>query len=108
MTLRTGLYVHRPSTVMIRVANAATQIYRYNRDGAQPAVGAHALERGIYLIVSNEPIEVTADNGVDIVASKGKDGWPEFRAEVIALEFGATAESIRSFFSVVKGLDPVE
>ena len=70
-----------------------------------PALGSHRLEPGIYMVVSTGEIEVSSRNvGTQIVAND-KDPWPDPNVAVIGLESGASADSIKEFFTVSKDID---
>jgi len=103
--MRTAIYLREPSIVTIsakdqRDANA--QICRYRQTLSQVAVGTRRLDPGIYLVVSSGELAVSgAALDVQIVAND-KDTWPDPKANVIALEPGASAASITEFFTVAK------
>ena len=108
-TLRTALYIQQPSSITIRAkdpADASAQLYRYKQGLIGPAIGTHLLPRGIYLVLSKAPIEVTNSAVVTAVVPRDKDIFPDLTAGVVAIEAeaGATAESIQTFFLVAKGI----
>jgi hypothetical protein len=108
-TLRTAIYIQQPSSVTIRSADptdATAQLYRYKQGLIGPAIGTHLLPRGIYLVLSRGPIDVTNSAVMTAVVPRGKDIHPDLTAGVVALEAeaGATAESIQTFFLVAKGI----
>ena len=104
--MRTAIYVHKPSTVTIRAKNpddARVELSRYTRAANRPAIGVHRLEAGIYQVVSRDALEVTGDDvTVEATSGSGKDIFPDPKAGVIALEPGATAQSIQEFFALAK------
>jgi hypothetical protein len=110
--MRTAIYVHEPSTVTIRATDprdARVELSRYHQ-GTQAAVGAHQLDRGIYLIVSSCAMEVTGAGltpgvAIDIIRND-KDIPPDPKATVVALEPGATAASVIQFLTVAKDISP--
>jgi len=106
--MRTVLFVHEPSAVTIRAADprdAAVEICRFNGVG-QPAIGAHKLERGIYLIVSSGPLTVEGVRGDIETIRNDKDEWPEPKPIVVTLESGASVASLREFLTVAKDISP--
>ena len=106
--MRTVLFVHEPSAVTIRAADprdAAIEICRFNGAG-QPAIGAHKLERGIYLIVSSGPLTVEGVRGDIETIRNDKDEWPEPKPIVVTLEPGASVASLREFLTVAKDISP--
>jgi hypothetical protein len=108
-TLRTAIYIHQPSSVTIRAkdaTDATAQLYRYKQGLIGPAIGTHLLPRGIYLVLSKAPIEVTNSAVMTAVVPRDKDIWPDLTPGVIALEAEAeaTAQSIQMFFLVAKGI----
>jgi hypothetical protein len=108
-TMRTAIYVNEPSTVTITAndpRDAEVQLCRYNQATRRAAIGTLALEPGIYLIVSRSELHVTIRSvGLQVVAND-KDPWPFPKANVIALEPGATLETLREFFTVAKDASP--
>jgi len=105
--LRTALYVYQPSTVTIRAEDprdAGVLLYRFNQEIKKPAPGVQKLNTGIYLIVSIGDIGVTGPNVEVMTLRNDKDPWPAPKATVIALEPGATVESVKNFFTVAKAL----
>jgi hypothetical protein len=105
--MRTAIYVYEPSTVKIRAKDprdASVEIVRYREPRAQPAVGVHRLDPGIYLIVSNRGLEVAGPNIEVQVVANNKDDWPDPEARVLALEPGASNGTIKEFFAVAMDL----
>jgi hypothetical protein len=108
-TLRTAIYVHEPSTVTVRAkdpSDTTAQLYGYKRGAMGLAIGTHLLPRGIYLVLSKGPVEVSNTVVMTAVLGSGKDIPPDLTASVVALESGAgaTAQSIQEFFLVAKGI----
>jgi hypothetical protein len=108
-TLRTALYIHEASTVTVRAkdpTDATAQLYRYKQGLIGAAIGTHLLARGIYLVLSKGPIEVTNTAVMTTVVPRDKDIWPDLTPGVVALEVDAkaTAQSIQEFFLVAKGI----
>lgn len=105
--MRTMLYIHEPSTVTIQPTNPADSniaLYRYNRPETISAVRALKLEPGIYMVLSKYGIQVST-GGVEVHSERNdKDDPPRPPAGVLALEPGATQDSVAKFFSVALGL----
>jgi hypothetical protein len=104
---RTALYVYEPSTVTIRAKECNEPellLCRYGRKFQRIAEGALALDGGIYLLLSSGQLDIIGGN-TTITPLSGKDVPPEPRLQVIGLEQGATAASIKQFFAVDKGID---
>lgn len=102
--MRTAIFVQEPSSVTIRTSapeDARVEMYRYPGI-ATPAAGTHKLTPGIYLIVSTGAIRVDGVHGTIEVKPNNKDEWPDPSPNVIKLEPGATAASIREFLTVAK------
>lgn len=101
--IRTGLYVQEPTTITVGSADprsAKAFLYRYGESTATPAARRHDLQRGIYLIQSPVEMQVQIAGTATVLSMRsGKDPWPEPEARVVALEAGATAESIQQFFT---------
>lgn len=104
--LRTGIYVSGLSIVTIRAHRAsawAPQLFRYHESTARPAIGTHTLERGIYLILSEQEIEAEIKTESQSLVLQtlinDKDPWPSPNAQVVALEEGADAGAIERFFT---------
>lgn len=107
--MRTAIYVAAPSTVTIRATDprdSAAQLYRFQRGAGKPALGIHELEAGIYLVLSNQAVEVIGDDLTVASLSKDKDIPPEPKARVLAAEPGATMAAVCTFFGVAKDADP--
>jgi hypothetical protein len=105
--MRTVIYAHAPSTIAIQAKDprdAAVLLYRYNRAGHRVPPGEHQLERGIYLIYSHGELAVSGGDTTVIALTGDKDLPPEPRAQVIALEPGADAPSIKRFLELAKGI----
>jgi hypothetical protein len=102
----TAIYIYEPSTITVRPPDSgdkSSQLYRYNQ-AAQPAVGTHKLEPGIYMIVSKCAL-VISTGGVEVhTVTNDKDDPPRPKVTALALEPGATADSVAKFFSVALGL----
>jgi len=99
--MRTAIYVHEPSTVTIRAKGAneaAARLCRYNRAGNQLALGTHQLERGIYVIESRGELDVSGSH-LDIVPLSNDKNIPPDPKAFVALEPGATAQSVQRFLS---------
>jgi hypothetical protein len=104
--MRTIIYVHEPSSVTVQPVNPADkiQIFRYNQSEARAAIGTLKLEPGIYMIASKTGLQVTV-GGIELHTLGGdKDDPPRPPAGVLALEPGATQESVAKFFAVALGL----
>lgn len=104
--MRTAIYVQSPTTVTVRTSDDAdlnVQLHRYQaRLPPRAAVGTFDIPVGIYLIASQGPLQVTGANVSTEVAIVDKDPWPDPPAQVVALESGATAQSVKSFFQIAK------
>ena len=95
--MKTLLYVHAPSSVTIRgVEHTKVAIARYGQEVAS-ALGTLELEPGIYAIHSPLPVDISIDSVVVVTLGNDKDDWPDPKANVIALEPGATAASIKDY-----------
>lgn len=116
--MRTGIYVHKPTTVTIRAsasADARAQLRQFRVMTSQAelrvqpreplAVGTHQLDAGIYLIVSSSPMQIEGDGVTTQIVANEKDPWPEIAASVVGLVLDATMASAREFFSVAKGIE---
>ena len=111
--MRTAIYVYKPSSVTIHTkqvnaseaSDAKIQICRYNKTATPTTIGTQQLDPGIYLITSSRGLEVTGLNIEAQIIPDDKDTWPDTKANVIALEPGATADSVKAFFKVAKSLD---
>jgi hypothetical protein len=104
--MRTIIYVHQPSTVTVQPMNAADkiQLFRYNQSEARSAAGTLKLEPGIYMIASKSGLQVSV-GGIELHAMGGdKDDPPRPLAAALALEPGATQDSVAKFFAVALGL----
>jgi hypothetical protein len=105
--MRTVIYVHEPSTITIREhasRDAAVLLYRYNQDFGQVASGTHQLAAGIYLIVSSGELEVTGSHAEVVVLPNDKDIPPDPKLAVLALEPGATVQSVQRFLGIAKDI----
>ena len=105
--MRTAIYVHAPDTVKIHnqdPGDAGVTLARYGQIARLPAIGSHALAAGIYLVVSRGPLDVVGNNITVEIVTNNKDEWPDPTPGVIALVPGATARSVREFFTVAKDL----
>lgn len=104
--MRTAIYIQSPTTVTVRTSDDAdlgVQLHRYQaRLPPRAAVGTFDIPTGIYLIASQGPIQVTGANLTTQIAIADKDPWPDPPAQVVALEAGATADSVKSFFQIAK------
>ena len=103
--MRTLIYVHEPSTLTIQAkvpADTHVMLCRYNQSSGSVTPGARHFERGIYLIVSRGELEINGGNVTVEHLIGDKDIPPEPR--IVALEPGATAESIKQFLVVAKGI----
>jgi len=104
--MRTALYVQKSTTVTVRTTDPRDTkmlICRYNHAG-HPVSGTLKLDPGIYLIVSNGTLNVDASSAEVLAVANDKDDWPRPTATVLALEPGATADSVTKFFTLAKGL----
>jgi hypothetical protein len=118
--MRTGIYVQQSTTVTIRASapqDARVQLRRFRlpadcaavgaRVREPDAVGTHALEAGVYLIVSSSAMQVEGQNLTTQVVPQVKNPWPD--PEVVArMVPGATAQQVLEFFSVDKGIEVVD
>ena len=102
--MRTGIYVREPTTVTIRLLDPRSEkawLYRYGQSETSPAIGSHYVERGIYMIHSSGELQIEVVGVATVTTVRGgKDPWPRPQLDVVALEPGATAESIQQFFTV--------
>jgi hypothetical protein len=110
--LRTAIYLAEPSTVTIRpLAPSQTKatLYRFRGGAGKPAFGSHALDPGIYMVLADAMIDVTATGSGATIAplSKDKDKPPEPKAMLTA-EPGATLDELYTFFLVAKDGDPAQ
>jgi len=99
-----ALYVDKLSVVTIRAidpSDSEAQLYRYNQSGSRRASGVHELVRGIYQVISNSAMEVSAP-GVGLSILRGKDDPTDLAASILALEPGSTVESVKAFFAAPK------
>ena len=115
--MRTGIYVQKPTTVIIRAGapeDARVQLRRFRvattaadaRHQREPdAVGTHQLDAGIYLIVSSRPMQVEGANLTTQVVADDKNPWPDPDGVVAGLVVNATMAAIRDFFAVTKGIE---
>ncbi len=104
--MRTAIFVDELSDVTIRTTSsddANALLSRYRRTNVR-AVGKHQLPRGVYLIASNHPLEVTVSHGEVVTMGSNKDEWPDPKPNVVALEPGATARSLSQFLTIAKDL----
>jgi hypothetical protein len=107
--MRTAIYVKQPTTVVFEprtqeVPTALIVPFNPSTKG-HPATGSVALARGIYLIHSEQPIAVSGPDIEVEISINDKDEWPDPPAPLIALEPGASAETIKSFFAIAKDLE---
>ncbi len=103
--MRTVIYVHEPTTATIREQqsrDAEAVLCRYNQDASQLAVGSHRLVPGIYLIISSGEMEVSGSHLEVAVLRNDKDIPPDPKLELVALEPGATVQSLRMFLEIAK------
>jgi len=104
--MRTALFIQEMSGVTIRAEDPrddGVELYRYAGD-ATLAVGTHKLTPGIYLIVSNGAMLVDGVHGSVQVVANNKDDWPEPSHNLVRLEAGASAASVKQFLTVAKDL----
>jgi hypothetical protein len=117
-TMRTGIYVQKPTTVTIRAsspADACVQLRQFRlapsetdlrtQPGEPVAVGTHQLGAGIYLIVSSSPMHIQGDHLTTQIVANDKDPWPELGAPVVGLALNATMAAVQEFFAVTKGIE---
>src|SRR3954468_6614336 len=110
--MRTGIYVQKPTTVIIRAGapqDARVQLRQFRLKTCEPdaraqlrepeAVGTHKLDVGIYLIVSSSPMQIAGDHlTTQIMAdADNKDPWPDPELTVVGLVPGATTAAIKGF-----------
>jgi hypothetical protein len=119
--MRTGIYVHKPTTVTIRASapqDALVQLRRFPGAACEgdaraqlrepAAVGTHQLDVGIYLIVSSSPMQIAGSDLSTQIVANDKDGWPDPGATVVGLVSDATSttlKAIQEFFAVAKGIE---
>jgi hypothetical protein len=116
-TMRTGIFVQEPTTVIIRASapqDARVQLRRLRLNTCEAdarahlrepdAVGTHQLDTGIYLIVSSGPMQIAGDNLTTQIVANNKDPWPDPEA-FVGLVPGATLETVQEFFAVAKGIE---
>ena len=105
--MRTVIYVHEPTTITIQTQDprdAEFLLSRYNQGTDRVKSGARQFGVGIYLLLSHGEVEVTGDKTTVETLRSDKDIPPLPRAQLIALEPGASAESILEFVEVAKGI----
>jgi hypothetical protein len=106
-TMRTVIYVHEPSAATIRAKDArdaSALLCRYNQGVGQPAVGLHQLDPGIYMIISSGELEVSGSHLEVVVLHNDKDIPPDPKTAILALEPGATVQSIQLFLVIAKDI----
>lgn len=105
--MRTVIYVHQPTTLTIETTDprdAVILLARYNQRTERVASGARRFDAGIYLLLSNGAVEVTGDHTTIESLREDKDPPSTPRAQLIALEPGASAESILQFVEIAMGI----
>ena len=110
MDIRTAMYVFEPSTVTIRASDPSEDrvtLCRFNRKGEEVALGARALQPGVYMIVSHHPVQVSGGHISVVPLAGDKDEPPEPKAQVFQLEGCASPAAIQRFFNIFKGIDVV-
>ena len=103
--MRTVIYVHEPSIATIQAKasrDAAALLCRYNQDTGQLAIGLHKLDPGIYMIISHGELEVTGSHFEVVALRNDKDIPPDPKVSILALEPGATVQSIQKFLTIAK------
>ena len=107
--MRTAIYVKQPTTVVfeprIQESPTALIVPFHAATKGVPATGSLPLARGIYLIHSKQPIVVSGPDIEVQISITDKDEWPDPPAALIALEPGATATSIKEFFTIAKDVE---
>ncbi len=116
--MRTGIFVQKRTTVTIHATNpqdVRVQLHRFRVETCEAnaraamvepdAVGMHQLDAGIYLVVSNSPMQVDGDNLTTQIAPNDKDIFPDPGVIVNGLVPGATVAMIQNFFAVTKGIE---
>jgi hypothetical protein len=102
--MRTAFFIEETSSVTIGAADprdAGVELFCYHGQ-ATPAVGKHALDPGIYLIVSNGSMGIDGVRGSIQVVANNKDDWPDPSPHLVGLEPGASTASIKEFLTVAK------
>ena len=102
--MRTALFVYQPSSVIIGTRESGVELTSLDAgtvtlsDGYNP----RSLARGIYKIVSNEPVDVTGEvTDLDIVVTtqnKENGPTPPIRAAQLVDPIGAS--TLQAFFAV--------
>jgi hypothetical protein len=106
--MRTAIYVYQPTHVTFRPTgptDVKLPLFRFQHFDERPAIGTLRLVPGIYAIASDAPVDVTGDH-IEVIPLAGKDDNPDPKARVLALEPGATAESVRDFLMIDKDVSP--
>ena len=105
--MRTAIYVHESSRVTIRIedpVDAKAALSRYRDPAPYPAAGTHELAPGVYLIISRGPLQIEGAGIAVETLRDDKDEWPDPKPHVIILEPGASAASLKQFFTIAKDL----
>ena len=103
--MRTGIYVHKPTTISLHAKDPNDRFRVFSYDPAhaiRAGEGKQHLEPGIYLVHSTGAVDVKGGDLTVVIVMADKDPWPDPKVNVIALERGASSESIRAFFQVAK------
>lgn len=96
--MRTGIYVHKPTAVVIQASENGLKVARLGGAADFATLGVTTklqLEPGVYRILSNQPVTVTG-NDITQVSVAGKDPWPDPDPGVVAL---STKDAIKEFFA---------
>jgi len=102
--MRTAIFVYEPSSVIIGTNETGAELSSMDSGTVTLSYGnnARSLARGIYKIVSNEPIEIRGETtDLDTVVttnSKENDPVPPIRAN--ALVSPIAPSTLHSFFAV--------
>jgi hypothetical protein len=102
--MRTAFFIQESSNVTIRAEDprdGSVELYSYHGD-VTPAVGKHALDPGIYLIVSNGTMGIEGVRGNIQIVANNKDDWPDPSPHLVGLEPGASTASVKEFLTVAK------
>jgi hypothetical protein len=108
--MRTAIYVYKPTTITLKPLrkedqNAVIRSFRGEEVGSAMSLAPITLQRGIYQILSVGEVLV-AGSDLEIQTSlRDKDEWPEPPQLALALEKGATAKTIKDFFSIAKDIE---